>query len=64
MRNAFTRLLTHLWIDVDLIQILLPNRIRVFTDLNKKNNKMNLIVENENDCKKYIPLKKFIRKYI
>ena len=33
LRNAFTRLLTHLWIDVKLISLQLPNRIRVWKEM-------------------------------
>jgi len=33
LRNAFTRLITHLWIDTKLIQLNLPNRIRVWNEM-------------------------------
>ncbi len=60
MRNAFIRLLTHLWIDVRLISLQLPDRIRVWKEM-EESTKM---IQTDNDTKKYFPLQTFVQSYL
>ena len=61
MKNAFTRLMITLWIDrQENTRILLPNKIRIWGQLNQKQMKDNLILNK----KKSQQLKSFVKKYI
>ncbi len=60
LRHAFTRLITTLWIDKDFIKFQLPNRIRVWNDLDSHKGLM--IGINQTD--KFEGLIEFITSYI
>ena len=40
LRLAFTKLMTTLWIDRDFIEIVLPNRVRVWSTLDEDSKTM------------------------
>ena len=60
LRHAFTRLVTTLWINVGFIKIQLPNRIRVWSDLNVEQ----LMKFGVNETEVYDGLIDFITTYI
>ena len=61
LRYAFTRLMTTLWIDHDFIPIVLPNKVRLWDNIEIEKKMM---CQSHNQTDVYKGLKKFITDYI
>lgn len=62
MRYAFSRLMLNLWIDRSpFVKLILPNRIKIWTDLNKDKN---YLPHTLCDISKFENLKKYVGLYI